>query len=257
MSCHGEATDLPVPDLASSKLALSSREVVANTADQPELCRARRTPQRSDQHRRDADAPLGRSPACLNPPAPQGACEFKSHPGHRSHMSRPTPVAATCHSARPVVPIGPRKSPPVPTTLGASRWFARQLPIAGYSVATSTLGGDDLGAAFVLFAPRDLEVRFPDLPRRVARAMARLARGESRHDARGLAVLVEVGHRQTHVPLSRGGRRGDLLRLDRLDRESLRRRARTAAPHTTETEEHVDSAEPTTGGGDGGGRAHG
>ena len=96
-----------------------------------------------------------------------------------------------------------------------------------------------------------MEVRLPDLPCRVPSAVACVASGQSRHGPRRLAVLVEVDHRSTDVSVSRRGRRGDLLRLDRLHCEPPRRRQRTAAPHPPQTEEHLDPTEPTTGGGHG------
>ena len=57
-------------------------------------------------------------------------------------------------------------------------------------------------------------------------------------------MLVEGRHWEAGVPVPRGGRGGDLLRMDRLDREPPRRRKRTATAHTSQTEEHVDPAEP-------------
>jgi hypothetical protein len=95
----------------------------------------------------------------------------------------------------------------------------------------STLVGDGLGTAFIVRSSGDVEIRLRDLPRRIPCAVACLARRESRHGSGRLAVLMEGGHRQTDVSLSR--------------------RQRIAAAHTTQTEEHLDSAQPATSGGHG------
>lgn len=118
-----------------------------------------------------------------------------------------------------------------------ARWHRQQ------SIARAR---DDTGAADGIRPPADVEVRVPDFSRRDSDTVAYLARAPSCIHPWRVAVFVAQHHHPATVPVP-GRRRGShLLRLDRFHRQQLRRRAQPADVHTTQAQESVDPAQPTT-----------